>query len=120
MSSMDANPPQQPVKSTTGLQDIVEKRPNDEDVDIEAHPDAFELQPIKTVRSHASHRSSVIERGYSHAQSDMARDIVGWDGEEDPENPRNWQTKRKVLVMAWIAAICFVRYGFFSRERIWN
>ena len=100
--------PQQPVKSTSGLHNT-ENKINEKDVDGDVENQRLpELIPIKTTQSHMS-RHSVIERGYSHAQSDMGRDIVGWEGEDDPEDPRNWAMKRKVSVMAWISAMCFLR-----------
>lgn len=33
--------------------------------------------------------------------------LLGWDGEDDPENPRNWALWRKGVVVGIIAAITF-------------
>ncbi|KAH8681501.1 major facilitator superfamily domain-containing protein [Xylariales sp. PMI_506] len=39
-------------------------------------------------------------------------DIVGWDGPDDPECPRNWSTTKKVLfVITTSSAIAVVSYG---------
>ena len=34
-----------------------------------------------------------------------------WNGEEDPENPRNWLRARKLFVVANVAFCSFVVYG---------
>jgi hypothetical protein len=40
--------------------------------------------------------------------------IVDWDGPDDPENPLNWSTKRKVGATCSIALITFLTYARFS------
>lgn len=37
--------------------------------------------------------------------------ICDWNGEEDPENPRNWSRARKLFVVANVAFCSFVVYG---------
>jgi hypothetical protein len=37
--------------------------------------------------------------------------IVGWDGPDDPENPLNWTTGRKVTATCSIALITFLTYA---------
>jgi len=37
--------------------------------------------------------------------------ICDWNGEDDPENPRNWSRARKLFVVANIALCSFVVYG---------
>lgn len=43
-------------------------------------------------------------------EDDGPRDpnIVDWDGPDDPENPLNWTTKRKVTATVSIALITFL------------
>jgi hypothetical protein len=36
--------------------------------------------------------------------------LVEWNGKDDPENPLNFKTRRKVLIMVVIAAIAFLTY----------
>jgi len=36
--------------------------------------------------------------------------MVKWNGTDDPDNPLNFSTRRKVLVMIMIAAIAFLTY----------
>jgi hypothetical protein len=36
--------------------------------------------------------------------------LVKWKGDEDPENPLNFSTKRKASLMVMVAAIAFLTY----------
>jgi DHA1 family multidrug resistance protein-like MFS transporter len=36
--------------------------------------------------------------------------LVEWQGDDDPENPLNFKTRRKVILMVMIAAIAFLTY----------
>jgi hypothetical protein len=36
--------------------------------------------------------------------------LVSWKGDEDPENPLNYSSKRKVSLMVMVAAIAFLTY----------
>ena len=36
--------------------------------------------------------------------------LVEWNGKDDPENPLNFKTRRKVLLMVVIAGIAFLTY----------
>lgn len=40
---------------------------------------------------------------------DMSRNIVGWDGEDDPENPRNWPHRQRMMLLTMVSMITFVR-----------
>jgi hypothetical protein len=40
--------------------------------------------------------------------------LVTWKGSDDPENPLNFKSRRKVLVIGMVAAIAFLTYIFFS------
>ena len=37
--------------------------------------------------------------------------LVEWDGIDDPENPLNFKTRRKILLMVVIGAIAFLTYS---------
>lgn len=36
--------------------------------------------------------------------------IVDWDGPDDPENPLNWPSRKKVLIVVSISVITFITY----------
>lgn len=40
--------------------------------------------------------------------SDLDNNLVGWDSQDDPENPRNFPSKKKSLLLGLIAAITFL------------
>ncbi|KAL3442846.1 MFS general substrate transporter [Aspergillus insuetus] len=40
--------------------------------------------------------------------TDLSRDIVGWDGPDDPENPRNFAPSRKWLLLGFVSCITFL------------
>lgn len=50
---------------------------------------------------------------------DESRDpnIVDWDGPDDPENPLNWTTKRKVSATVSIALITLLTYDYIPPRR---
>ena len=43
-------------------------------------------------------------------QEDKDPFLVEWDGPDDPGNPLNYSTRRKVGLMAMIASLCFLTY----------
>lgn len=44
--------------------------------------------------------------------------IVNWDGPDDPNNPYNWKTSKKIILAASIAAITFITYVFPPRNAV--
>lgn len=40
--------------------------------------------------------------------SDLDNNLVGWDSQDDPTNPRNFTTKRKITLLGLVSAITFV------------
>jgi hypothetical protein len=50
--------------------------------------------------------------GENRQEEEAPRDpnIVDWDGPDDPENPLNWTTKRKVSATLSISLITFLTY----------
>ncbi|PWO30624.1 AraJ, Arabinose efflux permease [Pyrenophora tritici-repentis] len=40
--------------------------------------------------------------------SDLDNNLVGWDSQDDPANPRNFTTKMKITLLALVSAITFV------------
>ena len=39
------------------------------------------------------------------ASDEIPSNVVGWEGPEDPENPRNWTTKVKSSIVVILTAI---------------
>lgn len=37
--------------------------------------------------------------------------IVDWDGPDDPANPMNWSSKRKIIIVAIVSGLTFVTYA---------
>lgn len=46
--------------------------------------------------------------------------VVDWDGPDDPENPLNWPSRRKVVIVTSISVITFITYGFGFPARLVN
>jgi hypothetical protein len=40
----------------------------------------------------------------------VAQEKVDWDGPDDPENPMNWTTRKKMQQLALMAANTFITY----------
>ena len=43
-------------------------------------------------------------------ENDGQSTVVTWDGKEDPENPRNWSYRKKVLATFILTAIAILSY----------
>ena len=37
--------------------------------------------------------------------------IVDWDGDDDPENPLNWPSRKKGIIIALLSSLTFVTYA---------
>lgn len=51
-------------------------------------------------------RKSVVQQTV-HPETDLDRGIVGWDGQDDPQNPLNFTRTRKNTLLALLGAITF-------------
>jgi hypothetical protein len=51
-----------------------------------------------------------LEESKERTDEKATRDpnIVGWDGPNDPENPQNWPTRKKVTAVAMASMITFL------------
>jgi hypothetical protein len=67
---------------------------------------SLELDRTTTSRSH---RSQVVESNYDQPISDLTHNIVGWDNEDDPANPRNWPNSKKMTMLGLVSMITFIR-----------
>ncbi|KAI5858054.1 major facilitator superfamily domain-containing protein [Tricharina praecox] len=63
---------------------------------------------LKRTSTNKSHKSQVEETNYEHPLTDLSRNIVGWDSEDDPENPRNWTDKKKFSMLSLVSMITFI------------
>ncbi|KAJ7184383.1 major facilitator superfamily domain-containing protein [Mycena filopes] len=54
------------------------------------------------------------KEGHGHMSQPQAQmvdyDLVGWDGPDDPANPKNWSMKKKVFVAGCISYLTFAMY----------
>ena len=46
-------------------------------------------------------------------ENDEQSKVVTWDGKEDPENPRNWSHRKKVLATFILTAIAILSYALY-------
>lgn len=67
-----------------------------------------------TIRSEISSPAATLESPSSIAPKypDDKEDIVGWEGRDDPENPRNWSKKRRWIVTLVVSLFTFIRYVY--------
>jgi hypothetical protein len=72
---------------------------NDEDSVTHQNPD-IEKQPSKTETT-----SPATEQ---YPETDLSRGIVGWDGQDDPNNPQNFSTGKKWALLALISAMTLI------------
>lgn len=51
------------------------------------------------------------EKADAVEEAPVANDfVVDWEGEDDPENPLNWSSRRKAINVACISCLTFVTY----------
>ncbi|PQE10896.1 MFS multidrug transporter protein [Rutstroemia sp. NJR-2017a WRK4] len=43
-------------------------------------------------------------------ETDLSKNLVGWEGQDDPLHPRNFPSKKKWLMLACVSLITFLRY----------
>jgi hypothetical protein len=72
---------------------------NDEDSVTHQTPD-IEKQPSNTETT-----SPATEQ---YPETDLSRGIVGWDGQDDPNNPQNFSTGKKWALLALISAMTLI------------
>lgn len=79
-------------------------------------------QPQAVQTSEEEHSNIDIEKGSAQealgvsTASDLRLDperaedsnIVSWEGDDDPQNPRNWTEKRKRMMVGIVSAISFI------------
>lgn len=72
-----------------------ENQPRTEAPDIEKQPTHTSATP-----------STVVQQRFP--ETDLDRGVVGWDGQDDPNNPQNFSTGRKWGLIALISAFTFI------------
>jgi hypothetical protein len=50
-----------------------------------------------------AHNSKEADAGVSQIPSEVSDSNVGWDGEDDPENPTNWSNAWKKTIIFLVA-----------------
>lgn len=95
--------------------------PPDEQGELRRVPSIADQHSLAKSRSHASNKSTGasrvgddLEKGESpeeskaDAREDDDTNVVWWDGDDDPANPYNWPTWRKVVNCLMISLLTFV------------
>ena len=54
-----------------------------------------------------------VELGDPVSKEEISRDpnIVDWDGPDDPENPLNWPTSKKLSTLSMVSIITFLSWA---------
>lgn len=84
---------QKPVSSPSTL--------NGEKGESHDQPD-LEKQPTQDVTV------APVLQGPKYPETDLDRGIVGWDGQDDPQNPQNFASSKKWALLALISAFTFL------------
>lgn len=68
---------------------------------------ATDTSAMNSKREPNPHSTSIT--GERTAPNDL--DVVDWDGPDDPANPMNWPTSKKIITAALVSMITFVTYA---------
>jgi hypothetical protein len=71
-----------------------------ETTDVEKGPD------------HSANPAQSVEDAVEETPAAADPNIVTWDGPDDPYNPYNWPTRKKIFNVSTISAVTFLTYGF--------
>lgn len=66
------------------------------------------------------HGASIDGLNEGVPQSDKDANVVHWYGEDDPENPLNWSTAKKIIILGNVSFITFLSYVVGSRVGAWT
>lgn len=61
-----------------------------------------------SVQSDVEKFSTKEDAAQLHLTTDLSRGIVGWDGQDDAENPQNFSASRKWALLGLISAFTFI------------
>lgn len=59
----------------------------------------------------------IKEKDFAHAITFSSNDdeyLVGFENDDDPQNPLNWSRKRKWAMVTMLSSATFVRYNHYS------
>ena len=76
------------------MAEVENSLPSEAEERVNVQPD-LEKPPLENVRDH-------------FPETDLDRGIVGWDGQDDPENPQNFASTKKWALLALISAFTFI------------
>jgi hypothetical protein len=70
----------------------------------------IERAAVQSIKSdEAKEKASVHEIGSSSSDDEY---LVGFDGDDDPQNPLNWSRKRKWAMVMMLSTATFVAYSY--------
>jgi MFS transporter, DHA1 family, multidrug resistance protein len=86
--------------------------------DHDSIPSSTTMEDEKVVREECEMANADIEAQQSRSEDEKIDSevepedpyMVKWNGADDADNPLNFRTRRKLLVMVMIAAIAFLTY----------
>ncbi|KAI8936585.1 hypothetical protein NX059_006987 [Plenodomus lindquistii] len=89
-----------------------EGRPPKEDEEVIGSTEPQEAQDGRgaDLEKHLSRKSTKKDQlaPEKYPLSDLDNDLVGWDSQDDPVNPRNYPSSRKWILLGFVAAITFL------------
>lgn len=62
-------------------------------------------KPTSPVQSPASSTTTIAAL---YPETDLDKGIIGWDGQDDPNNPQNFAPKRKWMLLALMSSFTFI------------
>ncbi|KAF8252543.1 MFS general substrate transporter [Wilcoxina mikolae CBS 423.85] len=103
---MSAEPSSPPVQEKPSPE-----QPNARDLELQAINSHTESLGLGLGCSLTPQSAVVTEKnGYGTPVplTDLSRNIIGWESLDDPENPRNWPQKQRMMLLTMVSMITFV------------
>ncbi|KAL4885720.1 major facilitator superfamily domain-containing protein [Aspergillus karnatakaensis] len=97
------NPPQSPSRS---LATTLAEHEHEHEPKIHLQPQ-LEATDLERQASGVSSTTAVPSK-QTFPETDLAKGIVGWDGQDDPSNPQNFPEKKKWRLLLLISAFTFI------------
>jgi hypothetical protein len=68
------------------------------------------------IEKHVGHNNEPLQAASKPHLGD-AHNTIDWDGPEDPQNPMNWSSAKKVTNIGTISVLAFLSYVFSTPQR---
>ncbi|KAH5476649.1 hypothetical protein HBI22_095100 [Parastagonospora nodorum] len=98
--------------SRTRIQDLEmgEARPEKEEEVVEEMPKQADQDTGADLEKHLSRKSTRKDQlaPEKYPLTDLDNNLIGWDSQDDPTNPRNFPDRRKWTILGMVAAITFL------------